>query len=219
VTRTSAELQKWVIRMGNLAHALSVPGAEYAAMTDSIPRRMTAEIEGDFVVFLIGMKVTRLWKIQKWWPVFRAMRPMIKELSERPESGFLGCTFGFPVIVQYWRSFDHLEAYARSHDNLHWPAWVAFNKRSGQSRGDVGIWHETYKVAAGQYEAVYSGMPPFGLGKVGELVPTSGRRETARGRIGAVDEANREPALEAEPERVRQVSGDGFAPRVRARGS
>ena len=31
--------------------------------------------------------------------------------------------------------------------------------------------------------AVYSGMPPFGLGKVGTLVPAAGRNDTARGRI------------------------------------
>jgi hypothetical protein len=37
--------------------------------------------------------------------------------------------------------------------------WASFNKSVGRSRGDVGIWHETYRVAAGQYEAVYSGMP------------------------------------------------------------
>ena len=154
-------------------------------MTDIIPRRMTAEIEGDFVVFLIGMKVNKPWKVHQWLPVFRAMPRMLKELSARPDSGFLGCTVSLGVIVQYWRSFEHLEAYARSHDGLHWPAWVAFNKRIGQSRGDVGIWHETYKVQAGQYEAVYSGMPPFGLGKVGTLVPASGKRETARGRVAA----------------------------------
>ena len=82
------------------------------------------------------------------------------------------------------RSFEHLERYARSHDHLHWPAWVAFNKRSGNSRGDVGIWHETYMVRSGAYEAVYSGMPPYGLGKAGRLVPASGRKETARGRAG-----------------------------------
>ena len=92
---------------------------------------------------------------------------MLKELSARPESGFLGYTFGWPVIVQYWRSFEHLEAYARSHDRLHWPAMVAFHKRTRESRGDVGIWHETYQVAAGSYETVYQGMPPFGLGSVG----------------------------------------------------
>jgi Monooxygenase af470-like len=159
-------------------------------MTDIISRRMAAEIEGDFVVFLIGMKVNKSWKIHKWLPVFRAMRPMLKELSARPDSGFLGYTLGIGVIVQYWRSFEHLEAYARAHDGHHWPAWVAFNKRSGQSRGDVGIWHETYKVAAGQYEAVYSGMPPFGLGKAGKLVPARGRRETARGRVAPASEAD-----------------------------
>lgn len=146
-------------------------------------QRMSAEIEGDFVVFLIGMRINKTWKVHKWLPVFRAMRPMLRELSAHPESGFLGYTFGWPVIVQYWRSFEHLEAYARNKDLKHWPAWVAFKQRSGQSREDVGIWHETYRVRAGEYEAIYSGMPAFGLGKVGELVPATGRRESARGRL------------------------------------
>lgn len=147
------------------------------------PNRMAAEIEGDFVVFLIGMRINKLWKVHKWLPVFLAMPRMLKELEKRPESGFLGHIFGSRVIVQYWRSFDHLEAYARSQDQLHWPAWVDFNKRMGKSRGDVGIWHETYQVRAGEYENVYSGMPPIGLGKVGTLTPASGRRESARDRM------------------------------------
>ena len=152
-------------------------------------RRMMAEIDGDFVVFLIGMHINKPWKVHKWLPVFGAMRPMLKELTAHPESGFLGYTFGWPVIVQYWRSFEHLEAYARSKEQKHWPAWVAFNRRSGQSREDVGIWHETYRVRAGEYEAIYSGMPAFGLGKIGELVPATGRRESARGRLGCMTEA------------------------------
>jgi hypothetical protein len=154
-------------------------------MPSVIPHRMAAEIEGDFVVFLIGMRINKPWKLHKWLPVFLAMPRMLKELKARPESGFLGATFGPKVIVQYWRSFEHLEAYARSKDGEHWPAWVAFNKRSGNSRGDVGIWHETYLVPAGRYEAVYSGMPPFGLGQAGTLVPAGGHRESARGRITA----------------------------------
>ena len=156
-------------------------------MAQVIPNRMTVEVDGDFVVFLIGMRINKLWKIHKWLPVFLAMPKMIKELEKRPESGFLGHVFGPKVIVQYWRSFEHLEAYARSQDALHWPAWVAFNKRTGNSRGDVGIWHETYQCRAGEYEAVYSGMPPFGLGAVGKLVPASGRKESARGRFAARD--------------------------------
>ena len=148
------------------------------------PERMSAEIEGDFVVFVIGMRINRLWKVHKWAPVFLAMPRMLKELQGRPETGFLGSISGGLLIVQYWRSFEHLEAYARSNDHEHWPAWVAFNKRMRESRGDVGIWHETYLVRAGQYETVYSGMPAWGLGKAARLVPASGRKESARGRVG-----------------------------------
>jgi hypothetical protein len=119
-------------------------------MTRVVPKRVTAEIEGDFVVFLIGMRINKVWKVHKWFPVFRAMPRMIRELEERPESGFLGHIMSFSVIVQYWRSFDQLEAYARDPDHLHWPAWVDFNQRVGASRADVGIWHEPYKVRAGE---------------------------------------------------------------------
>src|SRR5207302_7900383 len=136
----------------------------------------------DVVVFLIGFRVNKPWKVHKWLPVALAMPRMLKELSQRPESGFLGCTMGLSSRTQYWRSFEHLEAYARSKDMSLWPAWVAFNKHIGGSRGDVGICHETFRVAAGEYEAFYSGMPPLGLGKVGRLVPATGNRETARGR-------------------------------------
>ena len=52
-----------------------------------------------------------------------------------------------------------------------------------QTRGDIGIWHETYLVRAGEYENVYSGMPPHGLGRVGELVPADGTLSEAQGRL------------------------------------
>ena len=153
---------------------------------------MTADIEGDFVVFLIGMRVNRLWKVWKWWPVFVAMPRMIRELEKSPESGFLGAAQYMggprsPLLVQYWRSFEHLETYARSKDAEHWPAWVAFNKRVGSS-GDVGIWHETYLIPAGSYECVYNNMPPRGLGAATNLVPAAGRKATAAGRAGVREE-------------------------------
>ena len=85
-------------------------------MTKVVPKRVTAEIEGDFVVFLIGLRINKPWKVHKWLPVFRAMPRMISELEKRPESGFLGHIMSFGVIVQYWRSFDQLEAYARNAD-------------------------------------------------------------------------------------------------------
>ena len=69
-------------------------------------------------------------------------------------------------------------AYVGNRDAQHFPAWVAFNKRIG-SNGDVGIWHETYKVKAGQYETVYNNMPAFGLGLASTLVPATGHKSTA----------------------------------------
>src|SRR5262245_35365428 len=95
-----------------------------ADMAKSITQRMTADVDGDFVVFLIGMRINKPWKVHKWLPVFLAMGPMLKELEQRPESGFLGHIMAFGVIVQYWRSFEQLEAYARNRDANHWPAWV-----------------------------------------------------------------------------------------------
>ena len=148
-------------------------------------KRLTAKIEGDFVVFLIGLRINKPWKLHKWLPAFQAMPRMIRELERHPESGFLGHIMSLGVIVQYWRSFEHLEAYARDTNQLHWPAWVAFNKRVGKSRDDVGIWHETYRVRAGEYECVYSGMPPFGLAKASATVDAVGQMESARGRLGA----------------------------------
>lgn len=154
-------------------------------MAKVIDKRMSAQLEGEFVVFLIGMRINKLWKLHKWVPVFLAMPKMLKELDAHPESGFLGHSGLGRIIVQYWRSFEHLEAYARAKGKQHWPAWVDFNRRIGNSRGDVGIWHETYLIKPGQYEAVYSGMPPTGLGKVGALIAATGKHEDARSRVTA----------------------------------
>ena len=59
-------------------------------MSKTINQRMTGQIEGSFVVFLIGMRINRFWKFHKWFPVATAMPKMLKELSQKPESGFLG---------------------------------------------------------------------------------------------------------------------------------
>ena len=39
-----------------------------------IKERVCAEIEGDFVVFLIGMRINKLWKVWQWLPVVAACR-------------------------------------------------------------------------------------------------------------------------------------------------
>ena len=151
--------------------------------------RHTDKAEGPLVVFIIGMRINRLWRLDKWLPVARAMGPMIAELSRDGESGFLGAQFMLAgprtiLSVQYWRDFASLERYARDRNREHWPAWAAFNKAVG-SDGSVGIFHETYAVPAGQHETIYANMPPFGLGAVSGTVPATGSRNEARSRMRA----------------------------------
>ena len=121
-------------------------------------------------------------------PVASAMVPMLRTLFTHPEKGFLHAEFFWnfsgPVILQYWRSFDELEKFAREPSDPHLGAWQRFNRAVGKD-GVVGIWHETYTVDPNQYECVYGNMPLFGLGAATEHVEAVGRRETARLRLSA----------------------------------
>jgi hypothetical protein len=161
-------------------------------MATIIPARVTAAHDGPLVVFIIGMRINRLGRVDKWLPVARAMGPMIEELSRDPASGFLGSEFALSglrtvMLVQYWRDFDSLETYARARDRQHWPAWTRFNKAVGTD-GTVGIFHETYVVNAAAHETIYVNMPPFGLGKVAGTRPATGSRAEARSRMNDTSE-------------------------------
>jgi len=148
--------------------------------------RLTATIDGDFVVFLIGMRLNQPWKVHKWWPVASAMPRMLSELRRQPELGLLHAEMWFSrtlVMVQYWRSMDQLMEYATNKQAEHLPAWKAFNQAIGTD-GSVGIWHETFAVSAGAYESVYVNMPAFGLGRAGRLEAATGRKHSAKGRLG-----------------------------------
>ena len=153
--------------------------------------RFAAEIDGDFVVFLIGMRINQLWAVHKWLPVARAMPRMLTELRKQPELGLLHASYykgpRTAMTVQYWRSFEQLHAYAHAKDKDHLPAWTEFNRRVG-APGVVGVFHETYLVSEGKYEAVYVNMPRFGLALAGEVVPAVGRMQSAKERIKASTE-------------------------------
>ncbi len=168
-------------------------------MAAVFPGRYTAHTDDQFVVFLIGMRINRLSALRKWLPVARAMGPMLQTLYQHPEKGFLGGqTFVFwrgVAVVQYWRSFEDLEHFARNPSDPHLPAWKHFNRAVGGD-GSVGIWHETYLAPAHQYEAIYANMPIFGLAAATQHVPVVGRRETARQQLGAQHETVRAASQE-----------------------
>jgi hypothetical protein len=155
-------------------------------MAPVFPGRYAAQSSEPFVVFLIGMRVNRTFALRRWTRVAAAMPPMLAELKRDPSLGLLHAQFFVywrgVGLVQYWRSFEQLHAYAHARDAEHLPAWAEFNRRIGGD-GAVGIWHETYTVSAGQYECIYANMPRFGLGAAAEHLPATGRLESARSRI------------------------------------
>ncbi|RXZ79080.1 DUF4188 domain-containing protein [Paenibacillaceae bacterium] len=166
-------------------------------MSKVMSGRYTAHRDGSFVVFIIGVRINKLWAVHKWLPVVKTMNPMLQELYQNPDLGFLEASFHLSwrgvSIVQYWNSFEQLEHYART-GAVHLKAWRNFNQKVGAS-GVVGIYHESYLVPEGQYECLYSNMPVFGLAKAASHVPATGNRETASRRLGR----SSEPAVPAPP--------------------
>ena len=149
-------------------------------MTDIRQGRWTAEIEGDFVVFIIGARVNSKWHVLRSLTDLggrRGMNHMLKYLVQHPEKGLLGYqTLGF-ANVQYWRSFEHLEAFAKDKDDPHLDAWRKFWKRVSSS-GRTGIWHETFLVRDGRVRG--------DLRQHAAPRPRQSQQARAGGRIGRV---------------------------------
>jgi Monooxygenase af470-like len=163
--------------------------------------RYAAYTDEPFVVFIIGMRINRFFSLRKWTFGAASFVRMLIDLRRNPEKGYLG---GQQIIyprgigmIQYWRSFEDLERFARSQTDLHVPVWRRYNQMVG-SDGSFGIWHESYLVQPGAYEAIYDNMPAFGLGTVMNHSPAIGRRETARRRLGGESE----PAVPSPPQSV-----------------
>ncbi len=152
----------------------------------ALHRLFSAELDGDFAILLIGMRVHRPWKLHKILWVQRAMAGMMRELGERRELGMLHAEsfFGLSnfMLVQYWRSFEHLERYANDPALGHVPVWRAFLKKVGAD-GDIGIWHETYAVDNQRYESIYGAMPLFGLARAGRRVDVKHANRKASQRL------------------------------------
>ncbi|MEU6602268.1 DUF4188 domain-containing protein [Streptomyces flaveolus] len=152
--------------------------------------RTTADAKGEVVVLLIGMRVNRFRAVRLWLPVMLAMLRMLRELEKDPGRGLLAKVLltASPrtyYVVQYWESKEKLYAYATAPDAFHHKAWAAINRkeRSGRLRGQVGIWHETYVVPEGSYEAIYGDMPAFGLAAAHGQVPLAARGRYAKDRF------------------------------------
>lgn len=145
----------------------------------------TAQHDGEVTVFLIGMRLNKPHRPDRWVPVARAMPRMLAYLSRTPEAGLLGFESWFgrtTLLLSYWRSPEDLLRFASDSDAPHLQAWRDFRRRVGDG-GDVGIWHETYVVEPGQREVIYDNMPRFGLAAATTHVPAGNGLRTARQRM------------------------------------
>lgn len=148
------------------------------------PERLTVAREEGFVLFIIGARVNKWWLLPIAWGVAMAMTRMMRELEADPSNGLLSSESYFgrtTMAIQYWRSFEDLHRYAHAKDRAHLPAWRRWIK--DWAEGAVGIYHEAYVVEPDAYECLYHHMPPFGLGRVGPLVPAEGKLASAKGRL------------------------------------
>eukprot|EP00656_Telonema_subtile_P057833 TRINITY_DN9608_c0_g1_i1.p1 TRINITY_DN9608_c0_g1~~TRINITY_DN9608_c0_g1_i1.p1 ORF type:complete len:302 (-),score=69.30 TRINITY_DN9608_c0_g1_i1:379-1284(-) len=155
-----------VLSRGGIKHGAPVKG------------KWCPQVEGDFLVLMIGIVPHSLWAFWRWMPIVRGMVNMSKDLQTNADSGFLGYEVYVglqPMIVQYWRSFDHMKKCPA-------PEWASL-AQSATGDSSLGVWHETYVIKAGDYEGVYSNMPPYGLGKVGKCVEAKGQFEKAASRL------------------------------------
>jgi hypothetical protein len=155
-------------------------------MAKVIPGRFAAKMAGEFVVFIIGMRINNMLAVNKWRPMSQAMPRMLQELFRQPELGLLHAEYFVSwrnaMVLQYWRSYDQLHAYAHARDKAHLPAWAAFNE-AARGNTAVGVYHESYLMRSDQYEAIYVNMPAFGLAKAGEMVPAVGSMKDAAARL------------------------------------
>jgi len=146
--------------------------------------RYFTNAQSDFVLFIIGMRVNNFLSFRKWVPVARAMGPMIRELYQNPELGFIHTELSFSwrgvTLIQYWKSFEDLEAYA--YGRIHMRAWNRFNKKA-RNNNAVGIFHETYQINKGSSEGIYVNMPKHGLAHVSTHEPLTKEMKTARMRL------------------------------------
>ena len=149
--------------------------------------RWTHAHTGDLTVFLVGMRINRLWRPDQWVPTVLAMGPMLTELARDPSSGFLGyrVLLGWrgPTVVQYWRSTADVYRYASDLDGHHRPAWTAFNRRARRAPGVVGVWHETFQVA--RAESMYVDSPTMGLAAATGARPVTGGLDRAHDRLAS----------------------------------
>ena len=130
--------------------------------------KYTSKPEESFVLFIFGMKINNPFFFWLWLPFNFIFLKMVRRLRKYKDAGMLNAHlfwfWGGVGVIQYWKSFDHLEKFARDKADMHMPNEKRYKKYIGKS-GILGVWHETYLVDQDKFETMYFNMPMWGLSK------------------------------------------------------
>ncbi len=132
----------------------------------------------------LGILVRRLTA----WPYVLRLGRAIQRASDeatRDGSGLLQSDRmivgpGHFVVLQYWSSFEALEAWSHRPPHSEW--WKGAVERM-RTKSDFGIYHETYLIPRNGLESIYLNAPPVGLSAFGPTAPAVGRMTTSRDRL------------------------------------
>ena len=87
--------------------------------------RMTHQHDGELVVFLIGMRFNRPWRVDKWLPAFVAMPRMLAEhnaiVEALKELGRAATVERHPEVSRF---VDELRAHAQNEEQVLYPAAI-----------------------------------------------------------------------------------------------
>ncbi|CAL8579863.1 hypothetical protein XPA_005593 [Xanthoria parietina] len=67
------------------------------------------------------------------------------------------------VTISYWKSIEHLHAFASG--PAHRKGWDWWASTARKQFPHLGIMHETYEAPKGKWENVYEGFVPIGVGE------------------------------------------------------
>lgn len=120
-----------------------------------------------------------------WLYMIRLGGPIARSAGEAQAAGagllaseFMRFSVSHVGILQYWESFDALEAWSHKPPHSEW--WKGAIERS-RSRSDFVIYHETFLVPRASFESIYLNLKP--ADRVGATV--FGERREALGRFAA----------------------------------
>jgi hypothetical protein len=92
-----------------------------------------------------------------------------------------------PVLMQYWRSYEDLDRWARKQPHSRWWRWLMEHTGKG-----VGFYHEIYQAKAA--EAIYEeGTKPVGPALFSSLQPVKGGEGRSRDRQRQFTQATQRP--------------------------